>query len=76
MGEKNTTAAGQSAQSEGGWQWCGQCERASRGGGGYSCGYDDCEGYIGTIWTWEYVRREHPYLPEVPERNVIYTLKK
>lgn len=59
-----------------GWQWCGQCERASVGGGGYSCGYDDCEGYIGNIWTWEYVRRMKPELPEVPEYDVIYTLAK
>ncbi|UFS69905.1 hypothetical protein LPW11_18705 [Geomonas sp. RF6] len=70
--KKSQLAGGDSAA---GWQWCGQCERASKGGAGYSCGYDDCEGYIGNIWTWEYVRKQHPHLPEVPEYDVIYSIK-
>lgn len=58
------------------WQWCGQCERASQSKAAFSCGYDDCDGYIGNLWTWEYVRKTAPWLPEHPEVNVIYSLRK
>lgn len=79
MEEKGLPKKALLASTEGstaGWQWCGQCERASRSGAAYSCGYDDCEGYIGNIWTWEFMLKHHPHLPEVPEYHVIYSIGK
>ena len=38
----------------------------------HKCPYDDCTGDILDAVPWEYMRKEHPEYPEIPERGVVY----